>query len=109
IDEVAAVVRAAMDDPVALRDDGLARDGGSAAAIPAGAPAHASAALGARRAELFLEALDPLDVAKDDADGVRIELEVVPDTRRGLRDRDPPRLERPRRRIGIARDDRAIT
>ena len=43
VDELAAVVRSAMDDAVALRDDRLARDGPSTPAVPPGDAAHASA------------------------------------------------------------------
>ena len=102
VDEIAAVVGPAMHDAVALRDDRLARDRAPASTVPTGDAAHASALprrlpgrhrkprsayARPKRADFLLERFDSLDVAQDDADPVRIELEIAAQARGLLRDR----------------------
>src|SRR5436309_13913171 len=67
-----------------------------------------SAAPCTQRAQFLLETLDPLEVAENDADGVRIELEIAADARGRLGDDQGAGLERPRRRLRIARHQRAV-
>src|SRR6185295_16197575 len=62
----------------------------------------------AKRAQLRFEALDPLDIAQDDADAVRIELEIVADARGGLRDCEVTRFEGQGRSVRIAGYERAV-